>query len=60
MDFKLKRGAKENTHRHPAHVVYVLTGFKIRFTFPDGKTAIRETEAHLSPSPALTPAATAI
>jgi quinol monooxygenase YgiN len=29
---------------HPAHVVYVLTGFKIRFTFPDGKTGIRETK----------------
>ena len=44
LDFKLKKGAKENTHNHPAHVVYVLNGFKIRFTFPDGKTAIRETK----------------
>ncbi len=44
LDFKLRKGAKENPHMHPAHVVYVLTGFKIRFTFPDGKTAIRETK----------------
>jgi quinol monooxygenase YgiN/quercetin dioxygenase-like cupin family protein len=44
LDFKLKQGAKEKSHMHPAHVVYVLTGFKIRFTFPDGKTAIRETK----------------
>lgn len=44
MDFKLKKGAKENMHFHPAHVVYVLTGFEIRFTFPDGKTVIRETK----------------
>lgn len=44
LDFKLKKGAKENSHMHPAHVVYVLTGFKIRFTFPDGKTGIRETK----------------
>ena len=44
LDFQLKKGAKENSHMHPAHVVYVLSGFKIRFTFPDGKTAIRETK----------------
>lgn len=44
LDFQLKKGAKETTHIHPAHVVYVLTGFRIRFTFPDGKTAIRETK----------------
>lgn len=44
LDFKLIKGAKENAHNHPAHVAHVLTGFKIRFTFPDGKTAIRETK----------------
>ena len=44
LDFKLKKGAKENSHMHPAHVAHVLTGFKIRFTFPDGKTAVRETK----------------
>lgn len=44
LDFKLKKGAKESAHMHPAHVAHVITGFKIRFTFPDGKTAIRETK----------------
>ncbi|MGH8575229.1 MAG: antibiotic biosynthesis monooxygenase, partial [Gammaproteobacteria bacterium] len=43
LDFRLKRGAKEESHAHPAHVVYVLTGFKIRFTLPDGRTVIRTT-----------------
>ena len=45
LDFQLKKGAKENAHSHPAHVVYVITGFKIRFTFPDGSTRIRETNS---------------
>lgn len=44
MDFKLRKGAKEDFHAHPAHVVYVLTGFKIMFKFPDGRTALRETK----------------
>jgi len=44
LDFQLKTGAKEALHSHPTHVVYVLTGFKIRFTFPDGHMAIRETK----------------
>lgn len=45
MDFQLKRGAREAMHMHPAHVLYVLTGFRIRFTFPDGTTRVRETKA---------------
>jgi quinol monooxygenase YgiN/quercetin dioxygenase-like cupin family protein len=45
MDFQLRRGAREEMHMHPAHVLYVLTGFRIRFTFPDGTTRIRETQA---------------
>jgi quinol monooxygenase YgiN/quercetin dioxygenase-like cupin family protein len=45
MDFQLKKGAHEVMHMHPAHVLYVLTGFKIRFTFPDGTTRIREARA---------------
>ena len=44
LDFQLKKSAKEAFHAHPTHVPYVLTGFKIRFTFPDGRTAIRETK----------------
>lgn len=45
LDFQLRRGAREAMHRHPAHVLYVLTGFRIRFTLPDGTTRIRETRA---------------
>jgi quinol monooxygenase YgiN/quercetin dioxygenase-like cupin family protein len=45
LDFKLRKGAKENFHSHPAAVTYVLSPFKIRFTFPDGTTRIREATA---------------
>jgi quinol monooxygenase YgiN/quercetin dioxygenase-like cupin family protein len=45
MDFKLRKGDTEEFHMHPAHVLYVITGFKVMFRFPDGKTAIRETKA---------------
>jgi quinol monooxygenase YgiN/quercetin dioxygenase-like cupin family protein len=45
LDFQLKKGAKEDFHAHPAAVTYVLTPFKIRFTFPDGTTRIREAKA---------------
>jgi len=44
LDFKLRKGAKEDFHSHPAHVAYVITGFKIRFTLPGGETRIRETK----------------
>lgn len=45
LDFKLRKGANENFHSHPAAVTYVLAPFKIRFTFPDGTTKIREAKA---------------
>ena len=45
LDFQLKKGAKEDFHAHPAAVTYVLAPFKIRFTFPDGSTKIREAKA---------------
>lgn len=45
LDFQLKKGAKENFHSHPAAVTYVLAPFKIRFSFPDGTTLIREAKA---------------
>ena len=45
LDFQLKKGAKENFHSHPAAVTYVLAPFKIRFSFPDGTTRIREAKA---------------
>ena len=45
LDFQLKKGAKEDFHAHPAAVTYVIMPFKIRFTFPDGSTRIREAKA---------------
>ena len=44
LDFVLRKGAKENAHAHPTHVVYVITGFKVRFTLANGETALRETK----------------
>jgi quinol monooxygenase YgiN/quercetin dioxygenase-like cupin family protein len=45
MDFRLRKGATEDFHAHPAHVLYVLEPFKVRFRFPDGRTATREAKA---------------
>jgi hypothetical protein len=45
IDFVLKKGDAEDFHSYLAHVAYILTDFKIRFTFPEGRTAIRETKA---------------
>ena len=44
IDFRLAKGATEQAHHHRPHVVYVLQGFEIRFTFPDGSTGIRKTK----------------
>lgn len=45
LDFQLKKGAKERLHSHPAAVTYVISPFKIRFTFADGSNKIREGKA---------------
>lgn len=45
IDFVLRKGDTEDFHSHRPHVAYILTGFKIRFTFQDGRTVIRETKA---------------
>jgi quinol monooxygenase YgiN/quercetin dioxygenase-like cupin family protein len=45
LHFTLRKGATEDFHSHPAAVTYVLAPFKIRFTFPDGRTFIREAKA---------------
>src|ERR1041384_1842962 len=45
LHFILRKGDTEKFHAHPAAVTYVLAPFKIKFTFPDGKTAIREAKA---------------
>ena len=38
LEYRLKAGGKEAMHSHPAGVVYVLSGAKLRFTYPDGRT----------------------
>jgi beta-alanine degradation protein BauB len=45
MDFRLRKGDAEDFHSHPAHVLYVLDPFKIRFRFPDGRIGVREVRA---------------
>jgi beta-alanine degradation protein BauB len=45
MDFRLRKGDTEDFHSHPAHVLYVLEPFKIRFRFPDGRMGMREVKA---------------
>ncbi len=45
LDFRLRKGDTEAFHSHPAHVLYVLEPFKIRFKLPGGRTAIREAKA---------------
>jgi hypothetical protein len=34
VDFRLARGAVEQSHAHPAHVAVFLSKFRIRFTLP--------------------------
>ncbi|HEX6668466.1 MAG TPA: antibiotic biosynthesis monooxygenase [Gemmatimonadales bacterium] len=45
LDFRLRKCDSEDFHSHPAHVLYVLEPFRIRFRFPDGRTGMRETRA---------------
>jgi quercetin dioxygenase-like cupin family protein len=42
LDFRLAKGAREQAHQHPEHVAVFLADFTIRFTLPDGSTALRE------------------
>jgi len=45
VDFRLRKGATEVSHVHRAHVAVFLADFTIRFTLPDGGTAIRDAHA---------------
>ena len=45
LDFRLRKGATEEFHTHPAHVLYVLEPFKIMFKLPGRRTAMREAKA---------------
>ena len=41
LEYRLKAGEKESVHSHPAGVVYVLSGAKLKFSYPDGRTEER-------------------
>ncbi len=41
LEYRLKAGEKEPVHSHPAGVVYVLSGAKLKFSYPDGRTEER-------------------
>jgi quercetin dioxygenase-like cupin family protein len=41
LEYRLKPGEKEPMHSHPAGVVYVLSGAKLKITYPDGRTEER-------------------
>lgn len=41
LDFRLRRGATEDFHRHPPNVAVFLGDFRIRFRLPDGSVAER-------------------
>jgi len=45
LDVRSEPGHKVPMHSHPANVVYALTDYKIRFTYPDGRTEVREGKA---------------
>lgn len=45
LDFRLRKGDTEETHSHPAHVLYVLEPFTIRFKLPGGRMATRTAKA---------------
>jgi quercetin dioxygenase-like cupin family protein len=38
LEYRLKPGEKEPMHSHPAGIVHVLGGARLKFTFPDGRT----------------------
>ena len=42
---KLEPGDKENLHSHPASIVYVIAGGRVRNHTPDGKTSEAEMKA---------------
>ena len=45
LEYRLKAGGKEAMHSHPAGVVYVLSGAKLKFSYPDGRTEERAAAA---------------
>ena len=44
-DVHVKPGEKIATHSHPPGVLYYLTDGKLRITYPDGRTEVRNVKA---------------
>jgi quercetin dioxygenase-like cupin family protein len=42
LEYAPKKGDKTPMHSHPASVVYVLKGGRVKYTMPDGSTKIGE------------------
>jgi hypothetical protein len=45
IDDLVPAGAKVDMHSHPEYVVYPLTSYKMKFTFPDGTSRIVDIQA---------------
>jgi quercetin dioxygenase-like cupin family protein len=45
LEFHSNPGEKSPMHSHPGHVIYALTGGKVKHTLPDGKVSEREMKA---------------
>ena len=42
LDYSPQKGEKTPMHSHPASVVYVVKGGRVKYTLPDGSTKISE------------------
>ncbi len=38
LDIRIQPGQKVPQHSHPGYLFYALSPFKVKFTYPDGKT----------------------
>jgi beta-alanine degradation protein BauB len=45
LDVRVQPGEDVPMHSHPAYAFYALTPFKVRFTYPDGKSEVIDAEA---------------
>jgi quercetin dioxygenase-like cupin family protein len=45
LEYRLKPGEKEPMHSHPPGVVYVISGTKLKVSYPDGRTEERAATA---------------
>jgi len=45
LEFRVKPGEKSPMHSHPAYFVYSLSDYRMRHTFPDGRSEEREAKA---------------